>query len=74
VPELAPLDFTGRPIKVGHVVAYPVRRGSDMWLRKLTVESVEVIRSTPIVFKLHGHNDNGRYARIETPDRCIIIN
>ena len=24
------VDFTGRTIEAGHVVVYPVRRGSDM--------------------------------------------
>lgn len=68
-----PVDYTGRRIEVGHVVAYPVRRRSEMKLRSMTVESIEIIRSTPPVYRLHGHNDNGRPAVVETPDRCIII-
>ncbi len=72
--SLAPVDFTGRTIEIGHIIAYPVRRGSEMWLRRLTVEAIEIIQSTPPTFKLHGHNDNGRPAIIETPNRCVIIN
>jgi hypothetical protein len=33
-------DFTGRIIEAGHVVVYPVRRGSKMWLNKLSVAQV----------------------------------
>ena len=36
-----PLDFLGREIKVGDFVVYPGRRGSDMWLVKSHVISVE---------------------------------
>jgi hypothetical protein len=34
------VDFTGRTIEAGHVVVYPVRRGSEMWLNKLSVSQV----------------------------------
>ena len=34
------VDFMGRTIEAGHVVVYPVRRGSDMWLNKLSVTQV----------------------------------
>ena len=36
----SPTDFTGRAIEAGHVVVYPVRRGSDMRMKKLTVSHV----------------------------------
>lgn len=36
----SPTDFTGRAIEVGHVVVYPVRRGSDMRMKTLTVSHV----------------------------------
>jgi hypothetical protein len=67
------LDFTGRPISSGDVVAYPVRRGADMWLRSLRVSHVDVIRSNPPVFKIVGTNDKGRVVRLEKPDRCVIL-
>jgi hypothetical protein len=67
------LDFIGRPIKAGDVVAYPVRRGADMWLRSLRVAHVDVIRSVPPVFKIVGTNDKGRTVKLEKPDRCVIL-
>lgn len=36
-----PLDFLGHPILVGCNLVYPVRRGSRMWMNKLTVTKVE---------------------------------
>ena len=33
-------DFMGRTIVAGQVAVYPVRRGSKMWLNKLTVTQV----------------------------------
>lgn len=27
----APLDATGRRIEVGHIIAYPMRKGSQLW-------------------------------------------
>lgn len=66
-------DFGGRPIEPGDVVAYPVRRGSEMWLRSLRVSHIEVIRSTPPVYRIAGSNDSGRPVRLENPDRCVIL-
>ena len=40
------VDFMGRTIEAGHVVVYPVRRGSDMWLNKLSVTEVTDDRIT----------------------------
>ena len=34
-------DFMGNMIKAGDTVCYPVRRGSSMWLKKLTVATVQ---------------------------------
>ena len=34
------VDFLGRRLEAGHVVVYPVRRKSDLWLNKLTVSQV----------------------------------
>jgi len=35
-----PKDYTGRTIKVGDLVAFPVRRGSGMWLSSARVSSI----------------------------------
>lgn len=34
------VDFLGRTIHAGDTVVYPVRRGSKMWLAKLSVTQV----------------------------------
>ena len=67
------LDFGGRPIESGDTIAYPVRRGSEMWLRSLKVSHIEVIRSTPPVYHIAGSNDKGRMVKLENPDRCVIL-
>jgi len=66
-------DFGGRMIEPGDTIAYPVRRGSEMWLRSLRVSHIEVIRSTPPVYKIAGSNDTGRSVKLENPDRCVIM-
>jgi len=68
------LDFTGNPIEAGDVIAYPVRRGSDMWLRTLRVSHIETIRSTVPIYHICGSNDTGRTVKLENADRCIVIN
>ena len=37
----SPTDFLGRTIKAGDLLIYPVRRGSRMWLNKITVTKAE---------------------------------
>jgi hypothetical protein len=60
------VDFTGRTIETGHVVAYPVRRGSQMWLNKLTVTEV---RNNSIA----GFNNIGRPVTIKNLQNVVII-
>jgi hypothetical protein len=67
------LDFSGQVIEPGDIIAYPVRRGSDMWLRSLRVSHIDVIRSTPPVYRIAGTNDNGRLVKLENPLRCVVI-
>jgi hypothetical protein len=35
-----PVDCLGRTIETNHVIVYPVRRGSDMQMKTLTVSQV----------------------------------
>lgn len=60
------VDFTGRTIEPGHVVAYPVRRGSQMWLNKLTV--TEVGKDS-----IAGYNSAGRPLTIKNLRNVVII-
>lgn len=66
-------DFIGTAIEAGDIVAYPVRRGSDMKLRWMRVAAVDIIRATPIVFKLHGTNDKGDSVRLNNPHYCAVL-
>jgi hypothetical protein len=67
------LDFDGKEITPGCRLAYPVRRGSDMWLRSLRVSHVETIRSEPPIFYIVGTNDTGRTVKLEHSERCIVL-
>ena len=60
------VDFTGRTIEAGHVVVYPVRRGSSMWLNKLNVTQV---RDDSIA----GYNTAGRLLTIRNLQNVVII-
>lgn len=67
------LDFSGQEIISGMKVAYPVRRGGDMWLRYMYVSHIETIRAAEPVFHIVGTNDAGRTVKLENPDRCVIM-
>jgi len=70
---LEPKDYTGKPIKSGFTVVYPVRQGSAMWLQHMIISHIEVIRAHDPIFKLHGTNRDGKLVKLKHPDRCIII-
>jgi hypothetical protein len=59
-------DFLGREIEVGHMLVYPVRRGSSMQLKKIRVSDL-----TDDV--IHGVNDIGRGVWLHKPDRSVIV-
>jgi hypothetical protein len=59
-------DFTGRIIEAGHVVVYPVRRGSKMWLNKLNVTQVN---DDSIV----GFNSLGSRLTIRNVQNTVIV-
>ena len=60
------VDYMGRTIEAGHVVVYPVRRGSDMWLNKLSVAQVEENR-------ISGYNNLGRRLTITNLKNVVIV-
>jgi hypothetical protein len=60
------VDFTGRTIEAGHIVVYPVRRGSNMWLNKLNVQQVN---SDSIV----GYSPIGKRLTIKNLKNVVII-
>jgi hypothetical protein len=75
-----PKDFMGREIKEGVTLVYPVRRLSEMWLKKLTVTRiVEILRrvqgeSQPKpVTAIIGLSPVGRRITLTKASRCIIV-
>ena len=60
------VDFMGRTIEAGHVVVYPVRRGSDMWLNKLSVTQVTDNRIT-------GYSPTGKMLGIKNLRNVVIV-
>ncbi|REJ65592.1 MAG: hypothetical protein DWQ31_16770 [Planctomycetota bacterium] len=65
-------DFLGREIKAGSTVCYPVRRGSRMWLQRVTVTQVVQHDKTqaPCVA---GYNPSGRRVTIFNLDNCVVV-
>jgi len=63
-------DFLGKQIKAGMTICYPVRRGSSMWLKKMTVLAVQ---DTPQGVCVSGTNDAGRRVSIRNLDKCVIV-
>jgi len=61
-------DFTGRVIAVGDKLVYPVRAGSQMWLRVMIVNAFTI---SPV--QIFGINEKGSSVKLLTPGRCIII-
>ena len=63
-------DFLGKPITAGAIVCYPVRRGSKMWLKKLTVLTVQ---DGPKGICVSGTNDAGRRISIYNLNNCVVV-
>ncbi len=63
-------DFLGKRIKAGDTIVYPVRRKSQMWLKKLAVKAV---RETTNGVRVSGTNDSGNPVSIQNIQNCIIV-
>ena len=59
-------DFLGREIKAGDRVAYPVRRGSKMEMKIMTVHAVTMDG-------LNGVNPSGRRTSLKNVQNCVIV-
>ncbi len=59
-------DFLGREIKAGDTVVYPVRRGSSMWLNKITVDLADEEHIT-------GKNSFGRFITVRNLKNCVLV-
>lgn len=63
------VDFLGRTIRVGALVAYPVRRGSRMWLSKLRVQQI-VPDQEPWI---SGFSDIGRRVQVKNLANVLVV-
>jgi len=62
------VDFVGNQIKLGDTIVYPVRRRSDMALKKAVVSEV------PQPSRIAALKEDGRGVIIRVPERCIVVN
>lgn len=63
-----PKDIMGREIEAGHVIVYPVRKGSQMWLKRLEVSRVDEVNRT-----LHGQNSMGVPITIKNLNTVAVV-
>jgi len=61
-----PTDFLGRTIQAGDTLIYPVRRGSKMWLNRITVTKAESDR-------IHGASRGGRMVQLTNLKNTIVV-
>jgi len=62
------VDFVGNRIQIGDTIAYPVRRRSDMVLKKA------VVCEAPTERGIAALKEDGQRVLIRVPERCIVIN
>jgi|GEM_PF-3553486 len=65
-------DVRGNRIRLGDIIVYPVRRGSEMVLKEATVSDVPgkgCVAKRGIV----ALNVNGRRVIVSRPDRCAVV-
>ena len=63
-------DFLGNSIKVNDTIVYPVRRKSQMWMKKLIVQAV---RDTGCGIRVSGRNEAGNPVSIQNIENCIVV-
>jgi len=61
-----PTDFLGRTIQAGDTLVYPVRRGSKMWLNRITVTKAESDR-------IHGTSREGRMVQLTNLKNTVVV-
>ncbi len=73
--QLIAEDITGREIKRGDRIAYPVRQGSQMWLSTARVESIALGddgQGTSTI-TLYARNPQGRSVVIKALSRVVKL-
>ena len=72
--KYGPIDAVGVPIRVGDLIAYPVRRGSRLSIKTARVISWDILYDSPQPTNLIlASNAKGRVIRISRPDRCVVV-
>jgi hypothetical protein len=62
-----PVDFVGNPITPGCNICYPVRRGSNMDLKRITVTQATTE-------EINGYNSLGRRITVKNFKNVAVIN
>lgn len=65
-------DYVGREIKAGCSLAYPVRRGSEMKLKRLTVQQVIPGDEQKPAY-VSGFNTDGRRVYVHCLKNAVVI-
>jgi hypothetical protein len=65
--RVAVLDFLGTVIEPGHMVVYPGRHGSELWLNRATVLDVNADASLTV------ETEGGIKKRVVRTDRVAIV-
>lgn len=63
-----PRDFLDKLIEIDDTIVYPVRRGSDMRLKRLLVKRLNPAKGT-----VTGLNADGRTVTLAKPGRSVIV-
>ena len=68
---ITPRDMFDREIRVGDICVYPVRRGSKMWMNRITINRItHDVKGQP---KLNGVKGDGYPVNITSLGRVAII-
>jgi len=67
------VDFMGRRICLGDTIVYPVRRRSDMVLKKGVVSESPSNAALVIKQGIVCLNEKNRRVIIEKPERCVVV-
>lgn len=66
-----PKDMFDREIKIGDICAYPVRRGSQMWMNRIVVQRISYnLRGEA---RLSGLKQDGYPVHVTSLDRIVIV-
>jgi hypothetical protein len=71
VAKKKPEDMFGRVIELGDLCVYPVRRGSQMWMNRITVNSIS--HDAAGEPRLAGQKQDGYPVRVTSLERVAII-